>query len=403
MVSEALKRDINRVVREGNCSGCGACTHLDAGVAMRLSPNGFFEPSFDEGHDGSSAQSEAAVARFRAVCPGVAVQARPRQGLWFDPILGPYLAVYQGYAADPEVRHRGSSGGAISAITRYLLDSGETGAAVTVRQDPKDPRRSASYVVGSAEEALESAGSRYAPVSTLPMATFDPSSAIVGKPCEVYAARQLSRTEPGADEPVLLSFFCAGTPSQHATDQLVSTLMEPEAIASLQYRGNGWPGRFTVSSSGGESASVSYDESWGKHLGRAVHSRCKVCPDGTGESADIAVGDFWRSDERGFPVFEESQGNSVIIARTLRGSMILEGARKAGYLVLNNVDLAEVVRMQPLQATRRRALLGRLIGRRLAGGRSPKYSGFRLSRSLILHPFLAIRHGWGAYLRTKGV
>lgn len=42
-------------------------------------------------------------------------------------------------------------------------------------------------------------------------------------------------------EPIILSFFCAGTPSQLATDALATELIRDQPVADLWYRGRGWP------------------------------------------------------------------------------------------------------------------------------------------------------------------
>jgi coenzyme F420 hydrogenase subunit beta len=179
----------------------------------------------------------------------------------------------------------------------------------------------------------------------------------------------------------MLSFFCAGTPSQHATDRLAQTLgTEVDEVAELRYRGNGWPGNFAVTDRAGNTASLSYDESWGRHLGRALQWRCKLCPDGVGEDADIAVGDYWDADENGYPLFENQQGRSVAIARTRRGHQLLMDAAAAGAINLRAAKLRTVAGIQPLQVQRRSTLLGRLAGRLLAGKRIPYYSGYGLSR-----------------------
>jgi coenzyme F420 hydrogenase subunit beta len=37
---------------------------------------------------------------------------------------GPVLAAWEGWASDDEIRHRGSSGGAVTALAAFALDSG---------------------------------------------------------------------------------------------------------------------------------------------------------------------------------------------------------------------------------------------------------------------------------------
>jgi coenzyme F420 hydrogenase subunit beta len=229
----------------------------------------------------------------------------------------------------------------------------------------------------------------------------DPAGAVVGKPCEASALRALARAR-GQQAPLLLSFFCAGVPTQQATTDLVQHLGLPAdgPLTHLRYRGQGWPGRFTAVSAEGREVSASYDESWGQHLGRTTQWRCKICPDGVGESADIAAGDLWRVDERGYPRFAESDGMSVLIARTRRGHEVVQRAAAAGVLELRPVDLADVVAAQPLQVSRRTTLAARLLGARVARRPVPRFRGFGLLALAMRKPRSAVRAGRGTFRRS---
>jgi coenzyme F420 hydrogenase subunit beta len=200
----------------------------------------------------------------------------------------------------------------------------------------------------------------------------------------------------------LLSFFCAGVPAQAATDELVSTMnVDQTEIVSVRYRGNGWPGDFAVEDAAGHRVSMSYEQSWGDHLGTRLQERCKICPDGTGGHADIAVGDYWRADASGFPVFDDADGMSVAIARTPRGHRLLLDAKAAGVLGLGPIDLDDVAAVQPLQVRRHRTLLGRLVGRVAAGRRVPRIRRFGLLRLAIGSPRDAYESAKGTFSRTR--
>lgn len=69
-------------------------------------------------------------------------------------------------------------------------------------------------------------------------------------------------------------------------------------------------------------------ESWG-FLQKYRPYRCHLCPDGTGEFADISCGDPWYRE-----IKEHETGYSLALARTQRGREILHAAIDAGYAVL---------------------------------------------------------------------
>ncbi|WP_256871612.1 Coenzyme F420 hydrogenase/dehydrogenase, beta subunit C-terminal domain [Paenarthrobacter nitroguajacolicus] len=317
------------------------------------------------------------------------------------PIFGKYFGVWTGYATDDLIRFRGSSGGVLTALSVWLLETKRATQVAGVGAQGDAPSRSVPVRILTREEALAASGSRYAPVANASQYDRDDAKSVfVGKPCEAYAVSRLDGTD-SKDGPVRLSFFCAGTPSQLATDGLIEKMGgRADRIRSLRYRGDGWPGSFKFEDNSGDVSQVSYDDSWGKHLGRKLQWRCKVCVDGTGEFADIAVGDYWETDAKGYPSFSDSEGNSIVIARTERGLAIVQEAVAAGVLGLAPANIDALMSIQPLQRIRRTTIIGRLTGRFLAGRQVPIYRGFALlglsARSLRQNA----RAAAGTFLRT---
>lgn len=178
-----------------------------------------------------------------------------------------------------------------------------------------------------------------------------------------------------------IAFFCAGVPSTRGTLDLLKKVGvdDPDSVESIRYRGNGWPGRWTVRfrSPAGvlEERSLSYEESWG-FLTKYVQWRCRLCPDHTGEFADIAVGDPWYR-----PVEPGEPGKSLIVARTPRGREFLHAAAAAGYIVLETRDASLLPRSQPNLLRARGAVWGRLLALRLAGIPTPRFDEFCLFRA----------------------
>lgn len=398
---------IARVVDTDNCTGCGACTLLDAGLTMRLDEAGFTRPV----RVGESSASPDAQHRFEAMCPGVVVRAANPAGTRRHPTMGSYLGVWRAWAADPEVRLRGSSGGVLTALSSWLVESGEVPSVISAGASKADPRQTVSVSISTRAEALEAAGSRYAPVVPAgavgelrgPVDRAAIGVTVVGKPCEAAALRALHAGEPGGDtEPLLFSFFCAGTPSQTATTALLTDLgVQPDQhVDELWYRGRGWPGSFTAIADG-HRVEASYDRSWGRFLGPTMQWRCKICPDGVGESSDVTAADFWSTDARGYPDFTEGPGYSALIARTERGLDVIARALQAGVIVAEPIGMDEVAAIQPFQRNRREQLAGRLLGARAAGQPVPRYRGFGLLRLSMQRPRTTVRTLRGSFRRVR--
>ncbi|WP_336638569.1 Coenzyme F420 hydrogenase/dehydrogenase, beta subunit C-terminal domain [Micrococcus luteus] len=341
----------------------------------------------------------ARAARFRASCPGRVITAAKPDGSRRDDYLGPIRGAWKAWSTDPEIRHTGSSGGTITALTDHLIGQGEIVAAVAAGQE--SPRRTVPVSITTREEALRAAGSRYAPVAAGGRST-EGVGAVVGKPCEVMGRRQLD-TARGAASPILLSFFCAGTPSQEATDSLLERegIGRSEEVEDLVYRGRGWPGDFSARTHDGRTVSVDYASSWGAALGPTVQWRCRLCADGVGESADVTAGDFWEADERGYPAFGDAAGVSALIARTDRGLRLVQDAVAAGRLHIEPMDIAALLGVQRYQVERRKYMLGRIVGNRLSGGHNPRYRGFGLVRLVRKSPVRVLHEIRGTIVRAS--
>ena len=333
------------------------------------------------------------------ICPGISLEQTARVGL-NHPLWGPLVSLRTGSASDATLRHHASSGGALSALLLFLLDSKTVDYVVQVAASDISPIDNAIVESRTRRDVYHAAGSRYAPSSPLADLQHHLSNpgrfALVGKPCDIAAIRSLARHDPTIRQkiPFLLSFFCAGVPSRGATRQILDTLQVVEDdVASFQYRGDGWPGHAVAKTWAGREARMSYADSWGEILSKHIQFRCKICPDGSGGFADVVFGDAWHCDERGYPLFEEEEGRSLIISRSEVGERLLQDAIRAGYLNTDHLDVGEVELMQPAQARRKRLVLSRLMAMGLLRRRLPRFRGLSLWRA-------ALSAGWWANVRS---
>lgn len=373
--SPALKR----VMAGHLCSGCGGCAAIaPEKIEMALLPPGYLRPVQ---RMVLSEEEERGVA---AICPGLLVD-QDADGRPDDPLWGPYLGVWTGHATDPELRHAASSGGALSALLVHLLESGAVEFVLQTAADPENPVGNRTVLSRSAAEIIEASGSRYAP--SAPLDGIDEHLAagrrfaFVGKPCDVSALRQMARFDPRVDAciPVMLSFFCAGVPSQSGAEEVLERLGAlPDQVSGFRYRGNGWPGAAVATLRDESERRMSYHDSWGGILSRHVQFRCKICPDGTGGLADLVCADAWECDDAGYPLFDEADGISLVLARTKTGQALLNDAVKAGRLSVDAFRLQDITPIQPGQRERKRALIARLAALALLLRPFPRYRGFNL-------------------------
>ena len=362
--SPALER-----VEAGNlCSGCGLCASLGgAAIEMIVSKDGYNRPRQNAP---IPREVDEAIAH---TCPGLEVEPWDASEAT-HPYWGPYRAVLTGHATDAELRHRASSGGALSALLIHALESKQIDAVLHIDADPDHPTRNITIVSRTPAAIADAEGSRYAPSSPLTdiesILGGSERWAVVAKPCDASALRRLAARDPRVNDRIvlILSFFCGGIPSHGGISNILDALdVAQDDLARYRYRGNGWPGFATALRHDGSSAQMSYMDSWGRHLSPTVQYRCKICPDAVGGVADLACGDAWHGDDAGYPVFEELDGRSLIVTRSAAGEALVASARAAGALRTEPLAIGAIDAMQPGQVRRKRALLARLMGAAAAG------------------------------------
>lgn len=391
-----------RVARGDLCAGCGGCAALAPGrIEMVMAPPGYLRPR--QTADLAPAQ-EAAIA---AVCPGLIVEQKP-EGRTCDPYWGPLIACRTGHAADPALRHKASSGGGLSALLIHLLETGAIDRVVQIAAAREVPVANATVLSVTPGEVFTAAGSRYAPSAPLArleeVLTAPGTAAFVGKPCDISALRAIARHDRRVDAkiPWMLSFFCAGVPSQSGAKAVVAALgVAPDDLAAFRYRGEGWPGYATATRHDGRSERMSYGDSWGSILTRHVQFRCKICPDGVGGAADVVCADAWECDAAGYPILTEADGVSLILSRTQKGEALVQAALAAERISATPLPLPAVAAMQPGQVARKRNVASRLAGLAAIGRPRPAYRGFRLlACALRNRPLTNLRNFAGTIRRA---
>ncbi len=366
------------------CCGCGACSYLDPSqVKMVDDLEQGRRPMVVENAELTEAHKQA----FQS-CPGQKLTRDPDPKKEFNKELygswGPILEVWEGHASDAQIRFAGSSGGAATALAVFALEQKEFAGVLHIAARKDRPIFNETVLSTNRDQLLERTGSRYAPASPCDKLQWieeaEAPCVFIGKPCDVAATYQARKVRPNLDRNLGLTIgiFCAGTPSSSGTIATLSAMGidDPNTVTSVRYRGKGWPGMFSVEfkgANGPEVRELTYDESWGNHLQKHRQWRCYVCPDHTGEFADIAVGDPWHKPPNG-----DTPGRSLVLVRTERGRAFLQDAISAGVVQLEKVDPQVIEQAQPNLRNVRKLLWARIATLRMMGAASPRFPGFKL-------------------------
>lgn len=357
------------------CTGCGLCRSVN-GVDFINDEKGFPVPQLRD--------------KDINLCNNVCLASGKIPFQYDGNIWGNETCKYVAFSSDNGIREYSSSGGVLTSLCIYLLEAQKVDGIIQVRADSKKPYNTKVCISTSREDVIKCAGSRYAISSPLMniLQAIDKHKkyAFVGKPCDVLALRNYSKVSETISNTIqyYLSFFCAGEPSEDANIKLIQQLgcKGGDDCKSLVYRGNGWPGFATAVNKEGISNQMTYDESWGKILGRDIHKVCRVCSDGTGDAADIACGDAWYSKSDGTPDFSEHEGRNIVFTRTSKGQEVFNDAIKLEYIktdngALNSVNLRNI---QNYQFTRKSTLRSMQKAYRFCGLNFPSYDKKMLKR-----------------------
>lgn len=379
---------IEEIVEANLCVGCGACGQaVPQKISIAVSEEGYTRPRID------IPLLRDEQSRAVSVCPGAEVLSNNEQANYHD-LWGPLVATRVGWSTNETLRHKASSGGGLSAIATFLLEHGRVDAVLHLGVSASDPLLNEFKISQTPDQVADNAGSRYAPGAPLTGLAQAVSRfqriAVIGKPCDIVAIRKLARIDPVLQQRLqyCLSFMCAGVPSIKGTHAVIKALgFTPREIGQFRYRGNGWPGMATATTHAGQSNSMTYDDSWGKILNRHLQFRCKICIDGTGESADITCADAWYGSTEGYPSFDEEDGRSLVLSRTAAGEKLVQDAVAAAYLHVESLPVDHIEKMQPYQVNRKRLTFSRVAALRLFNKKIPSYSYrflWRLARTASL-------------------
>jgi coenzyme F420 hydrogenase subunit beta len=345
------RRFQGEVIDPGNCTHCGACVGLCPDLLEFGETARGPLPALRAAR---AADDPSALGLAWAACPGRGVPypelfrflggggAAP--GSW---LLGPFQAVYTGFATDPAVRRRGASGGVISRVLIHLIESGRVQGAVVLRQGLRRPDVATPTIATTAAEVLAAAESVYAvtPILTIlpEMAAFPGRLAFVGLPEHVTALRMLQvARHPAALRVTFIAGPYTGTNMYAGAVRAflrAQGVADGVAITSLRWRAGEWPGHLRVELADGRVFTAR--KFYYNYLIPFYASRhCQITPDFTNEAADLSVGDAWA------PALErQGGGHSVVVARTDRAQALLDELRQAGALTLEPVEAAQAMAM----------------------------------------------------------
>jgi coenzyme F420 hydrogenase subunit beta len=382
---------IDEVVRNGLCAQCGTCIGVcpsDAVKMIKSESSGLLLPLIEN--------EKCSRCRLCVkVCPGHSVNFQKLNDDLFgqqprDRLLGNYLNCYVGHSNDHHIRFNSASGGLANQMLIFALEHKIIDGALVTRMKKDKPLETEPFIARSREEVLSAFGSKYCPVSAneaLKQIHAETGRfAVVGLPCHMHGIRKAELLNPELRKKIVLhiSLMCSHTVTYLGTEFIIKKLHVPkEQVSQLSYRGKGWPGYMTIKLKNKSSLSIPLVGNWNSYWPIFssfffTPTRCTMCPDQTGELADISLGDAW------LPEFRDSKiGESIIITRTQIAESILSSMTSSKIISITQSSPERVKQSQLLNLKFKKTDLStRLNIIKLLGRQVPNFTPAQNSLSI---------------------
>ncbi len=259
--------------------------------------------------------------------------------------IGPFERTCLAHAAEPDVRERAASGGAVSALLISQLASGQCDGALVCATTVRDGRVRAEYRIATTpQEILDARGSTYVlgdfVGEALPLIqAFEGRVAVVALPCEITALSK--RPELAAKTTLRIALFCGHATTTALIDRVVERFTEGSnaELVGFRFREGHWRGMMRAQFADGSVIERPFGE-FGTYQNLYVCSakKCLFCGDHFGYDADLCAGDIWSAAYKSDPI-----KHTAVIAKTPVGTAALKAAQESTTLEATDVSVATIL------------------------------------------------------------
>ena len=350
------KKNVEAVVDQKLCTGCGGCFGVcsrDA-IDMKLNSHGVVVPVVNP-------LNCTKCGICLTVCPGIEFNYihfmnKIHGGLPSNAATGPTLSTYAGYTKDKSILNKAQSGGIVSEILIYGLENRLFDGAVVTGYRDEDPFLPYTYIADNREEVLKAVGSKYCtvPVSGIIKDLLKKPGryAFVGTPCQIQSMRKAEDAIPALEGKIALyiGLHCLGVYNDYYIDQLLNVIKKSRTeIKEFKYREK-------LEAENAPATTVVFRAKAGEEFkleGKTyrlcqrpyfTNWRCQLCFDKLNEFSDVSCGDcrirsnYDKQEKKGVLT-----GLSDLIIRTKKGREILDGMVADNRLEIYESNISDIV------------------------------------------------------------
>ncbi len=337
-----------------NCHGCGLCAGVcptDA-LSMKLE-KGRYVPIF-------SAEKCISCKICENICEEEKIGKGIDKGNKFHPFIGYFYNCYIGYSKNLDIRKKSASGGLVTSLLIYLLNSGEVdGVIVTKLRYNGKNIETYPFIARTEQDIISASGSYYLPVDfsnvikeIIKDKQKDEKFAIVALPCVISNLR--NSKIPFLDKKIKYSFglLCSNN-FNYSMLEFIKHRMRISNGSNIQYLNfrSEWP-EFVITIKTLEEEVDRLTEKEYKLNSKywnflfplkmyIMSHRCKVCEDLFAEYSDISFGDAW------LPSLKKNDkiGTNICISKTKKGEELLKFANFEN-IFISPIDSKKIIDSQ---------------------------------------------------------
>ncbi|HET55150.1 MAG TPA: hypothetical protein ENN33_08020 [Ignavibacteria bacterium] len=338
---------LRSVFKNGLCTRCGTCVGLSSGAIRFIDIEENYRP------EQVGDLTDELANRIWTGCSAKKIPMALLNEYSFgqtesnNEYIGYYKKLGIAYAEDSEIRRNSASGGLLSTILLWLLETEEVQGIVTTRMSNTSPWKPETFIATKKEEVKKAAQSKYLITSVnqvLPqIQEFEGCLAYVGLPCQVHSIRKLQIANDPSVKNIKYIFgpFCGNTLHFTSIKMLLRSYgyKEHTGIEYLAFREGEWPGKMVINMNDGKK--IELPKFHANYLiPFSMMKRCLLCTDFTNELTDISGGDAWA------PEYEErGKGFSLAIVRSKSGNRLFENLVREGKIHFNPIGPDEAIKM----------------------------------------------------------
>lgn len=226
-------------------------------------------------------------------------------------------------SSNAEIRYKGSSGGVITQIIKYLFETSQIKSAINFRfsgVELFEPTLIYSF------EKYEHTGSVYHEINIYKFLKENINQVkspilISCLPCQVVPIKRL--LDKNKIENTIISLVCSNQLEKEATYYfLEKNNIDINKITDFRYRGNGWPSGIQIKTDEKEYFFHNNTSKWIDVFHSQIFNlnRCLFCKDTFGLSADFSIADPWLKRY----VENDKIGSSIVVSHTKKAEKLIQ-------------------------------------------------------------------------------